>query len=85
MQALSLCDINLKECAEVIEIDKNCPLRRRLFDIGLTPGAQVLLLGKSPLGDPAAYLIRGAVYAIRRADAKYIKVKRLEAEYGTDK
>ena len=37
----------------------NGPIRRRLRDLGLTDGARVVCLQKSPCGDPAAYLIRG--------------------------
>lgn len=44
-------------------------MRRRLMDLGLIGGTRVTCLGRSPFGDPAAYLIRGAVIALRRADA----------------
>ena len=36
---------------------------------------KVMCLGLSPLGDPAAYLIRGAVIAIRAKDSQNILVK----------
>ena len=47
---------------------------RRLSDLGLIEGTKVKCVLKSPLGDPAAYKIRGAVIAIRREDAADIKV-----------
>ena len=47
---------------------------RRLRDLGLIEGTKVKCVLKSPLGDPAAYKIRGAVIAIRREDAADIKV-----------
>lgn len=40
-------------------------MRRRLQDIGLIEGTKVECLQKSPSGDPTAYLIRGAVIALR--------------------
>ena len=40
----------------------------RALDIGLAPGTEVECLGCSPAGDPSAYLIRGAVIAIRASD-----------------
>ena len=43
-------------------------MRRRLMDVGLIEHTEVECLGRSPGGDPAAYLIRGAVIALRRAD-----------------
>lgn len=47
-------------------------MRRRFLDIGLTPGTEVVCVGISPLGDPMAFLVRGAEIAIRRADAREI-------------
>ena len=43
-------------------------MRRRMLDIGLARGTEVECLGRSPAGDPSAYLIRGAVIAIRASD-----------------
>lgn len=50
-------------------------IRRRLLDIGLVPGTTVLCVGKSPLGDPKAYAIRGKTIAIRRDDANKIVIE----------
>lgn len=46
--------------------------RRRLLDIGLVNRARVECLGRSPAGDPTAYLIRGAVIALRAEDSARI-------------
>ena len=48
---------------------------RRLWDIGLVPGTRVKCVLKSPLGDPIAYKIRGAIIAIRREEALKIGVE----------
>lgn len=48
------------------------------LDLGFVPGAQVECLGRSPLGDPAAYRVRGAVVALRRRDAQLIALGRGE-------
>lgn len=50
-------------------------MRRRLQDIGLIEGTPVLCLMKSPSGDPAAYLIRGAVIAIRTEDSSRVVIE----------
>ena len=52
-------------------------IRRRLLDIGLVEGTNVSCLQKSPAGDPVAYLIRGAVIAIRSEDSSQIVVEGL--------
>lgn len=49
-------------------------LRRRLLDIGLVEGTKVECLQKSPAGDPVAYLIRGAVIALREEDSSAVLV-----------
>lgn len=49
-------------------------MRRRLLDIGLLPGTEVVCVGRSPSGDPSAYLIRGAVIAIRNRDCQSILI-----------
>ena len=41
--------------AVVKSIREDSSMRRRLQDLGLTPGTPVTCVLKSPLGDPAAY------------------------------
>ena len=60
--------------ALVEEIEAEPAMRRRLLDLGLIPGTRVTCIAKSPAGDPAAYLIRGAVIALRGKDAAGIQV-----------
>ncbi|GAA0180399.1 FeoA family protein [Clostridium sediminicola] len=50
-------------------------LRRRLLDLGLISETVVESLQKSPSGDPVAYLIRGAVIALRSEVASTILVE----------
>ncbi len=49
-------------------------MRRRLQDIGLIEGTSVMCLQRSPAGDPVAYLIRGAVIALRKEDSSKILI-----------
>lgn len=39
--------------------------RKRMLDLGVIDGTLIEPLYKSPFGDPVAYLIRGAVIALR--------------------
>ncbi len=63
------------ESAYVIALDHGASMQRRLADLGLIPGTKVTCLFRSPAGDPAAYLIRGAVIALRRLDARQVQVR----------
>ena len=70
----TLNEINPGQRATVSELQSTGSMRRRLLDIGLIQNTEVECLGRSPGGDPSAYLIRGAVIAIRSEDCKNILV-----------
>ena len=55
-------------------------LSGRLRDLGFTEGARVTLVRPSPLGDPLAYRIRGALIALRREDAALVTVRTCTSE-----
>lgn len=57
------------ECGVVSKIFGKNDIRRRLQDLGMVEGTRVMCLQRSPLGDPTAYLIRGAVIALRTEDS----------------
>lgn len=44
-------------------------IRRRLFDMGVTPGAEVTMRKKAPFGDPIEVTIRGYELTLRKAEA----------------
>jgi DtxR family Mn-dependent transcriptional regulator len=60
--------------AEVVALDDACQgfTRRRLLDLGFTPGAHVTSEMRTFTGDPRAYRIRGVLIALRREQARQI-------------
>lgn len=72
----ALNDLKRGEAARVVFMDSGAPLAGRLRDVGLIEGAWVKCLMKSPLGDPKGYAVRGAVIALRSADASGVLVER---------
>lgn len=54
-------------------IDSKEDIRRRLLDLGMIENTVIECVGKSPLGDPAAYFVRGAVIVLRKSDSADIK------------
>lgn len=50
-------------------------VRRRILDLGLVPGTRVEAVRTSPLGDPRAFRVRGAVIAFRREEGSQILVE----------
>ncbi len=70
----SLTDLEVGQRAKVGSLMSEGAIRRRLQDIGLIEGTLVECVLKSPGGDPVAYLIRGAVIALRSEDTGNILV-----------
>lgn len=67
--------ISTGEFAVVVTVDTGLSLKQRLYDIGLVPGTKVKVVHQSPSGNPRAYLVRGAVIALRNCDAEKISVR----------
>jgi len=49
--------------------------RRRLLDLGITPGEELAVVQSVPLGDPLVVMIRGMRLALRRREAAWIRVQ----------
>ena len=49
-------------------------VKRRLIDMGLTPGTEVKLVKIAPFGDPMELRLRGYELSLRKADAEMIEV-----------
>ena len=75
---LALDSISTGERVSVFKIYLKDDMRRRLFDIGFTEGTEITCVGKSPGGDPMAFLVRGSVFALRKSDCRNIYVCRKE-------
>ena len=71
----SLNQIAPGEHAVIHSLKSEGSMRRRLLDIGLIENTEIECLGRSPAGDPSAYLIRGAVIALRAEDSRKIMIK----------
>ncbi len=53
----------------VRRIDGEGRVRRRIFDMGVTPGAEMLLRKLAPLGDPIEVTVRGYELTLRKSEA----------------
>lgn len=66
--------------ARVTKVGGEGALRRRLLDMGLTPGTQVTLHKMAPMGDPLELELRGYSLTLRREDAFKIELAEPEEE-----
>ncbi|MBQ4071940.1 MAG: ferrous iron transport protein A [Clostridia bacterium] len=71
----TLAQLEVGETGLVIGLGGRGGVRRRMLDLGLTEGTRVSCIGRSPLGDPSAYLVRDKMIAIRKEDAEDIILK----------
>lgn len=74
MNIKKLSSLKEGESCRIKELNIDGKMRSRLMDLGMTYGSEVECLHISFGGDPAAYLICGAVIAIRKKDASEIVV-----------
>lgn len=56
----------------VVRIDADGKIRRRLFDMGITPGANITMKKTAPLGDPIEITVRGYELSLRKSEAETI-------------
>lgn len=80
----TLAELAPGEGGRVIAIASSCrsAQRRRLLDLGLVPGTEVVAEMRSAMGDPVAYRVRGALIALRRQQAEWIMIDRPAAAMG---
>lgn len=70
-----LCDVDCGRKCRVLNLLAKGSVRRRLRDLGIIRDAEIECIFKSPLGDPSAFIICGAILAIRREDSELIEVE----------
>lgn len=59
----------------VISLGNKGPVRRRMMDMGVTPGTKVKVIKVAPLGDPIEVNIRGYELSLRKDEAKQIEIQ----------
>jgi len=68
------------ETGRIVQVTGEGRLRRRLFDMGVTPGATVYLRKKAPLGDPLEVTIRGYELTLRKSEAELVILEMEDAK-----
>jgi Fe2+ transport system protein FeoA len=70
-----LSDFTVGESGKIKAVNGEGRIRRRLFDMGVTPGAEVKMRKKAPLGDPIEVTIRGYELTLRKVEAACVEVE----------
>ncbi len=71
----TLRDAAVGETVRVEKVRGQGAVRRRILDMGITPGVELLVRKVAPLGDPMELSVRGYELSVRKADAEFIEVK----------
>ncbi len=70
-----LSEFAIDESGVVVKVDAEPRIKRRLFDMGVTPGAEIYLRKKAPLGDPLEVSIRGYELTLRKSEAECVTME----------
>ncbi len=70
-----LSEFSIGETGVIRLVGGDGKIRRRLFDMGVTPGAEVYLRKRAPLGDPIEITIRGYELTLRKSEADVVTME----------
>ena len=68
----SLKDFKIGETGFVVSVDGEKTIKRRLFDMGVTPNTKITLRKRAPFGDPLEVTLRGYELTLRKNEAEKI-------------
>ncbi len=71
----SLSEFAIGETGVIRLVGGDGKIRRRLFDMGVTPGAEVYLRKRAPLGDPIEITLRGYELTLRKSEADVVTME----------
>ncbi len=71
----TLDEFQIGESGVVKAVGGEGKIKRRLFDMGITNGAEIFLRKKAPLGDPIEVTIRGYELTLRKTEAACVTME----------
>lgn len=84
MKDLRLCDMQPNDKAIINTVATDSPAVKRMKDIGIDVGEEVICLFKSPFSDPTAYRVNGIIIALRKSDCADVWVSLCDENGGKD-
>ena len=74
MELTKLVNVRVGQTGTIKKVEGEGKVRRRLFDMGVTPNANFFVRKKAPLGDPIELTIRGYELSLRKDEAELVMV-----------
>lgn len=72
---MTLKEMKPGQSGKVQSIGESGSLKRRIMDMGITPGVSVKVIKAAPLGDPVEINVRGYELSLRKEEAARIEVQ----------
>ena len=74
MPTVTLDKLKIADTGKVVRVDGADDVRRRLMEMGLTPGATLRVVRFAPLGDPIDIEVRGYHLSLRKQEAMAVQI-----------
>lgn len=71
----TLKEAKIGDTVRVLRLHGEGAVKRRIMDMGVTKGVEILIRKVAPLGDPIEVTVRGYELSIRKADAEMIELE----------
>ncbi len=75
MNVTSMRHMKTNQIGTIKKITVTGEMGRRIREMGLVPGAQIMIVGRAPLYDPVAVKLRGYTLTLRNNEADNIEVE----------
>lgn len=72
---MTLKEVKPGKSVSVVKLTGEGALKRRIMDMGITKGVQILIRKVAPLGDPIEVNVRGYELSLRKSEAENIVVE----------
>ncbi|WP_322173468.1 FeoA family protein [Acutalibacter caecimuris] len=70
----TLKEANVGDTVQVVKLHGEGAVKRRIMDMGITRGVEILVRKVAPLGDPMELCVRGYALSVRKVDAEMIEI-----------
>lgn len=70
----TLKDVKVGQTATVVKLHGDGAVKRRIMDMGITKGVEILVRKVAPLGDPIEINVRGYELSLRKSDSSMIEI-----------
>lgn len=72
---MSMRKMSVNQCGRIRSVTASGEMGRRIRDMGLVPGTELMVVGRAPLQDPVAVRMKGFTLSLRNSEADFITVE----------